>query len=561
MNASVLRQIAFLTLAAGILLAAGMGVTTYRDSQKFSVEKGASPMPVEPFRDVVAALRDAEASQRSFVLTGAAASRQSYVKAVERAGSDKLQIEEALRRGGAEQAGLKELPALITQRLAQLKWALEARRFSSGNADGLNQRLAALVAQSELPGSDVADDALARAAAYARESWTATIIGCVLLVLLLGGALYALYMSLVYSKSHVDSLKRNAEYAGEVRDQWRTTLLSMEDAVIAADAEGRITLSNQAAQALTGWSRQACANVPLDEVFQLVHADTREPLDSPLHAGARAGEPGGRQDRTLLVRRDGTRVPIETSTSPIRDGDGTMRGVVLVFRDVTARWESEAEAAKQARCCQDMLDSLGDGVAALDEKFQFVYANPQARALLGLAGDLAGRVLWQEIPGLGNSRFGKNLIRAMRDRAALRAEEEFQGRALAVQANPAAHGLTLQLSDVTGQQTSSCNAVRNQERIHRSLRAAGAATWEYDVAARRMEWSDSASELFGGAQAAATSELAERVERGTPSDFRIVHNGEERWLTWAGQAIPTENGEPQRVTGVLMDVTSRRRPR
>ena len=53
--------------------------------------------------------------------------------------------------------------------------------------------------------------------------------------------------------------------------------------------------------------------------------------------------------RTLLVRTDGTQVPIDDSAAPVRDATGTVSGVVLVFRDITERkrLRAEAEAAQQ----------------------------------------------------------------------------------------------------------------------------------------------------------------------------------------------------------------------
>ena len=54
----------------------------------------------------------------------------------------------------------------------------------------------------------------------------------------------------------------------------------------------------------------------------------------------------GLANHTILVRKDGTEVPIDDSGAPIRDEDGKTTGVVLVFRDITERKEAEAALAK-----------------------------------------------------------------------------------------------------------------------------------------------------------------------------------------------------------------------
>jgi PAS domain S-box-containing protein len=47
-------------------------------------------------------------------------------------------------------------------------------------------------------------------------------------------------------------------------------------------------------------------------------------------------------NHTLLIRKDGSELPIDDSGAPIREADGTVRGVVLVFRDFTATRISNA---------------------------------------------------------------------------------------------------------------------------------------------------------------------------------------------------------------------------
>lgn len=114
------------------------------------------------------------------------------------------------------------------------------------------------------------------------------------------------------------------------------TLNSIGDAVACTDGSGRLTFLNPVAERMTGWTWAEAAGRPMDEVFRIVDASSRIAVPNPLEVAA------GR-DRTVylplnavLLRRDGSEIPIEDSAAPIRDHDGRPDGAVIVFRDVTA---------------------------------------------------------------------------------------------------------------------------------------------------------------------------------------------------------------------------------
>ena len=66
----------------------------------------------------------------------------------------------------------------------------------------------------------------------------------------------------------------------------------------------------------------------------------------------------GLANHTILIRKDGTEVPIDDSGAPIRDQDGKTIGVVLVFRDITARKQAEEELRK-SRIDMDRAQEVG----------------------------------------------------------------------------------------------------------------------------------------------------------------------------------------------------------
>ena len=143
--------------------------------------------------------------------------------------------------------------------------------------------------------------------------------------------------------------RRRAEEALRQSEQrWATTLSSIGDAVIATDVEGKIVFMNAVAEALTGRTLRDALTMPVIEVFNIVNEQTRRRAENPVAKVLREGMIVGLANHTILVRQDGTEVPIDDSGAPIRDADGKTMGVVLVFRDITERRRTE-EALREVR--------------------------------------------------------------------------------------------------------------------------------------------------------------------------------------------------------------------
>lgn len=134
------------------------------------------------------------------------------------------------------------------------------------------------------------------------------------------------------------TLRRNEE-------QLAVTLQSIGDAVLATDTHGRVTRLNRVAQELTGWSNGEAQGRPVAEVFRIIHEETREPAVIPVDDVLRTGEIHGLANHTVLIARDGIERAIADSAAPIRDREGRIIGVVLVFRDVSVERAAEIKLA------------------------------------------------------------------------------------------------------------------------------------------------------------------------------------------------------------------------
>lgn len=124
------------------------------------------------------------------------------------------------------------------------------------------------------------------------------------------------------------------------QEYWKAALASIGDAVILTDAAGAVTYMNPVAESLCGWPSAEAIGRPLSDVFRIVHETTRAPVENPVEKVIRAGTVVGLANHTVLIPRRGPEIPIDDSAAPLIK-QGELVGVVLVFRDVTARREAE----------------------------------------------------------------------------------------------------------------------------------------------------------------------------------------------------------------------------
>lgn len=142
------------------------------------------------------------------------------------------------------------------------------------------------------------------------------------------------------------------------KDLLATTLASIGDAVIVTDAAGCVTFLNPVAERLTGWSQRDALGQPLQDVFRIVNEWTRREAENPALRAMREGTIIGLANHTVLLARSGDELPIDDSAAPIRGADGKLAGSVLVFRDITARRQTERELREADQRKNEFLATL-----------------------------------------------------------------------------------------------------------------------------------------------------------------------------------------------------------
>ncbi len=205
--------------------------------------------------------------------------------------------------------------------------------------------------------------------------------------------------------------RQAAEMALQHREEHlRITLDSIGDAVIATDAEGLVARMNPAAQRLTGWPLAEAEGRPLDAVFQIIHAQTRQPLPSPATKALKDGQIVRLGNNTTLIHRNGEEYQISDSAAPIQDAGGEVVGAVLVFRDITAQYRLANELRESERQFQELFNNSISGLAiheiVLDQQgrpvdYVFIKCNRAFETHTGLKlKDTLGKRATQVYPGI-----------------------------------------------------------------------------------------------------------------------------------------------------------------
>jgi PAS domain-containing protein len=226
----------------------------------------------------------------------------------------------------------------VDAKLAELAQVIELRRNGDTagvlavTGSGQGQRLMDSI-RAEMHGfMQIEDDALAQRDARLQANMRvllALIVASGVLVLLLALAFaYLIYRDAQHrlrSQVHLETrhlLDVQTETNARLQ-QANTTLLDSEeklavtlnsigDAVIATDAEGRVTRLNPFAERLTGWTQAEADGRPVGDIFHIVNKETRQPATIPVMATLAQGTIQGLANHTVLIARGGS-----SATSPI----------------------------------------------------------------------------------------------------------------------------------------------------------------------------------------------------------------------------------------------------
>lgn len=385
-----------------LLLAGGNSYQTQRDVQETSSWVSHTLRVRAKVQHVHAAISEAEAQQRNYLLSGQSGYmgevlghiRDAELKALELAllvADNPTQLRNARRLKEMVDARAASLHRTIaTYERQGLPAAQEAIR--SGQGREWMEAIRDMVQQMDSTEARLLDSRIAGAASSRAKS---------LVSLVLTLAVAAAGFAFQFHGMRRELRQRNAAEEALRRGEANlaVTLHSIGDGVLATDTRGRITRLNSAAQRLTGWTEADGVGRPVEEVFRIVNEATRLPSDIPVAETLATGAIHGLAHHTLLIARDSTERPIADSCAPIKDQSGAVIGAVLVFRDVSGERAAEEQLRRSRAIFENLFIALPGHFLVLDPDLKIVSASDAYLAATMTRRDgITGRSVFEVFP-------------------------------------------------------------------------------------------------------------------------------------------------------------------
>ena len=158
-------------------------------------------------------------------------------------------------------------------------------------------------------------------------------------------------------KHEMEKKLKESERSLREKNQWLAAVIeSIGDAVIATDPEGNIRLMNPIAEALTGWKQKEALGKPLITIFNILSEETDNKIEDPVAKAIREGMFYGLADHTILISKEGMKIPVDIIGSTIKIDGNSIIGIVLIFYDIIERTEIDKKLKISKHCKVECYD-------------------------------------------------------------------------------------------------------------------------------------------------------------------------------------------------------------
>lgn len=160
---------------------------------------------------------------------------------------------------------------------------------------------------------------------------------------------------------------------------------SSDDAIVSKDLDGIIMTWNRGAERIFGYKAEEVIGKPVTILMPPDRVHEEPGILARIRTGQRI-----EHYETVRQRKDGTRIDISLTVSPVRDQAGRIIGASKIARDITARKRTEAAIAESERRLHDLLAAIPAAIYTTDAEGTITYFNEAAVELAGrrpAAGD------------------------------------------------------------------------------------------------------------------------------------------------------------------------------
>ncbi len=376
----------------------------------------------------------------------------------------------------------------------------------------------------------------------------------------------------------------------ESRITHRDSLLlsCLQDAAIVTDVAGTVSYWNDGATNLFGWTADEMVGRSLVDRYPLQARDSiHQQIQSLLAGQDWKGE-------FLDWRKDGSRVWTDAQVTRLMDDNGHVLGILGIWRDITARKNSEAAVESGEQRYRDLVESSHDLIWTVDAEGLITFINQAAKAIYGWEShELIGKSFLEFITPESFEETLKTFMTIIQTGVeqldyqcgVFRKDGSVVTLSTNVRAQRDQEGNLVGLSGISRDLTQLIQATNElQERqvlLSNAQRIANMGSWDIDLRLGKFQGSEQTFEIFGIQADHCDGSLDCLMDQVHPEDrdrvltslsmagsdnqyveqeFRIQGpHGEIRLLRERGEVVTDESGKAIRRLGMVQDITEQER--
>lgn len=361
---------------------------------------------------------------------------------------------------------------------------------------------------------------------------------------------------------------------------------SSEDAIIGKSMEGIITNWNRGAEKIFGYTAAEAIGQPLLMLIPPELAHEEEEILSRIARGETV-----QHFETERICKDGRRIHISATFSPLQDRHEKVIGASKIARDITAQKRTESKLRESEELFRSSFESAITGVCLVTKDGRFFNVNRTLCEMLGYTKEEllqlnVNDVTHEQDKEISRSFLGKVLTGGSQSMQVEKRYLHKDGHVVwallstAVIDRPQEHGgyLIAHIQDITQRKEAKEALARTTELLERTSAMAKVGGWELDLASQRVTWSAETARIhevefpfeqpllekgidFYGPEAWPVIEAAVQaaIANGTSYDLEspfITAKGNHIWVRVQGFAV-IEDGKTTRLRGTFQDITER----
>ena len=209
--------------------------------------------------------------------------------------------------------------------------------------------------------------------------------------------------------------QRAQNFFADLERENQLILNAAGEGIYGVNADGKTTFVNRAAQEMLGWTSRDLLGHDIHAKIHHHHLNGEKyhSHECPIYQSFRFEEVNRIEDE-VFWRKDGKPIRVEYVSTPIYDGDRLV-GAVVIFRDITERWENERKLREAMDEVAALRDQLEEENAYLQEAINIERAH---HAIIGRSKAIQGIIKQIALVGptdtnvliRGESGVGKSLV-------------------------------------------------------------------------------------------------------------------------------------------------------